>query len=130
MMDKIRTEEKEKGFHRKSRMDRHSRWFLHARILLLAVMAFPVMNVGVTLADDQSLPLITVGYQQGTITAIYEKTFDIDRRTYRLTPDAVLRDEAGNLMEPDSLVVTAEVKFHVKKEESDKIDRMIVTLPR
>ena len=88
------------------------------------------MSVGVTLADDQPLPSMTVGYQNGTITAIYEKTLDIDGRTYWLVPDVVMLDGYGRMMDPGRLVVTAEVKFHVTKEQSNKIDKMIVTLPR
>jgi hypothetical protein len=33
-------------------------------------------------------------------------------------------------MIPSDLVVTAEVKFHVRKDLGDKIDKMIVRLPR
>ena len=86
--------------------------------------------VGVAPADDQSLPSMTIGYQKGTITAIYEKTLGIDGRTYGVMPDVVMLDEHGETMDPSRLRVTAEVKFYVKKEQSDMIDKMIVTLPR
>jgi hypothetical protein len=98
--------------------------------MLLTVTALSVMNVGVTLADDQPLPSMTVGYQNGAITAIYEKTLDIDGRTYGLMPDVVMLDQHGRMMDPGRLVVTAEVKFHVTKEQNNIIDKMIVTLPR
>ena len=130
MMDDARTEEKRKGLHRGSQMGGHRRLFVRAGIMVLAVTVLSVMNVGVTLADDQPLPSMTIGYQNGTITAIYEKTLDIDGRTYGLTPDVVMLDEHGEMLDPARLVVTAEVKFHVKKEQSNKIDKMIVTLPR
>jgi len=130
MMDDARTEEKRKGLHRGSQMSGHSRWFVRAGVMVLAVTVLSVMSVGVTLADDQPLPSMTIGYQNGTITAIYEKTLDIDGRTYGLMPDVVMLDEDGKMLDPGRLVVTAEVKFHVKKEQNDKIDKMIVTLPR
>jgi hypothetical protein len=79
---------------------------------------------------DQQLPMMTVGYQSGTITAINHTTFQIDGRTYSLTPDAVLQDPTGKEIEASALVVTAEVKYHLKKDQSDKIDRMVVYLPR
>ena len=130
MMDDARTEEKRKGLHRGSQMSGHSRWFVRAGVMVLAVTVLSVMSVGVTLADDQPLPSMTISYQNGTITAIYEKTLDIDGRTYGLMPDVVMLDEDGKMLDPGRLVVTAEVKFHVKKEQNDKIDKMIVTLPR
>ena len=130
MMDDVSTEEKRKGLHRVSQRGGHSRLFVRAGIMVLAVTVLSVMNVGVTLADDQPLPSMTVGYQNGMITAIYEKTLNINGRTYGLMPDVVMLDEHGRMLDPGDLVVTAEVKFHVKKEQSDKIDKMIVTLPR
>jgi hypothetical protein len=84
---------------------------------------------GATRADQQ-LPMMTVGYQSGTITAVYETTVQVDGRTYGFTPDVVIVDEEGNPMEPSSVLPNAVVKFHVKKEQSDKIDRMILILPK
>jgi hypothetical protein len=131
MMDDVRTEEKKKkGLYRGSRISWHSRLFVRAGIVVLAVTVLSVMNVGVTPADDQPLPSMTISYQNGTITAIYENTLDIDGRTYGLTPDVVMLDEHGDMLDPARLLVSAEVKFHVKKEQSNKIDKMIVILPR
>ena len=130
MIDDVRTEEKRKGLHRDSQISGHSRLLLRAGIMVLAVTALSVMSVGVTQAEDQPLPTMTVGYQNGTITAIYEKTLDIDGRTYGLMPDVVMLDEHGDMLDPGRLMVSAEVKFHVKKEQSNMIDKMIVFLPR
>ena len=130
MMDDARTEEKRKRLKRSSRISGHSRLFMRTGISLLAVTVLSVMSIGVTLADDQPLPAMTISYQNGTITAIYENTLDIDGRTYGLTPDVVMLDEHGEMFDPARLMVSAEVKFHVKKEQSNKIDKMIVTLPR
>jgi hypothetical protein len=130
MMDDARTEEKRKGLRRGSQMGGHSRLFVRVGITLLAVTVLSVMSVGVTPADDQPLPSMTVGYQNGTITAIYENTLDINGRTYGLMPDVVMLDEHGDMLDPARLMVSAEVRFHVKKEQSNKIDKMIVILPR
>ena len=130
MMDDTRTEEKRKRLKRSSRISGYSRLFVCAGITLFAVTVLSVMSVGVTLADDQPLPSMTISYQNGTITAIYEKTLDIDGRTYGLTPAVVMLDEHGDMLDPARLMVSAEVKFHVMKEQSNKIDKMNVTLPK
>ncbi len=130
MMDDARTEEKRKGLRPGSQISGHSRLLVRVGITLLAVTVLSVVTVGVTPADDQPLPSMTIGYQNGTITAIYEKTLDIDGRTYGLMQDIVMLDEHGDTLDPARLMVTAEVKFHVKKEQSNMIDKMIVTLPR
>jgi len=130
MMNHAHREGKMKGFNPGSQMGGHRLLFVRTGIMLLAVTVLSVVNVGVTLADDQPLPSMTIGYQSGAITAIYEKTLDIDGRTHSLTPDVVILNDRGGTMEPRDLVVTAEVKFHVMKEESNKIDKMIVTFPR
>jgi len=131
MMDDARTGEKKMNLTRGSQMSGHSRLFMRAGItMVLAVTVLSVMYAGVTLADDQPLPTMTISYQNGTITAIYEKTLEINGRAYGLMPDVVMLDEDGKVLDPGDLVVTAEVKFHVKKEQSNMIDKMIVTLPR
>ena len=130
MMDDARTEEKRKGLRRGSQMGGHRRLLVRVGITLLAVTVLSVVTVGVTPADDQPLPSMTISYQNGTITAIYENTLDIDGRTYGLMPDAVMLDEHGDTLDPARLMVSAEVRFHVKKEQSNKIDKMIVTLPK
>ncbi len=130
MMDDVRTEEKRKGL-KPRQPDGWAPPIVRARWdNALAVTVLSVMSVGVTLADDQPLPSMKISYQNGTITAIYENTLDIDGRTYGLTPDVVMLDEHGDMLDPARLMVSAEVKFHVKKEQSNKIDKMIVTLPR
>ena len=122
-------QEKTKGLHRGNQITGPSRLFLRAGIMLLVVTVLSVMAVGNTQADDQPLPTMTVGYQNGTITAIHEKTFDIDGRTYGVVPDVVMLDQHGEILDAGRLMVSAEVKFHVKKEQSNMIDKVIVTLP-
>ncbi len=117
------------GFHPGSWMSGRSRLFQGVGIMLLSVAVFSVVSFSITQADDQPLPSMTVGYQNGTITAIHEKTLDIDGRTYAVMPDVVMLDQHGEAMEPGRLMVSAEVKFHVMKEQSNMIDKMIVTLP-
>lgn len=130
MMVDAHTEEKTEDFKRGHQMSGHSRLFARAGIMVLAVTVLSLVSVGVTLADDQPLPSMTIGYQNGTITAIYEKTLDIDGRTYGVTQDVVMLDEHGDIFDPARLRVSAEVKFHVTKEQSHMIDKMIVTLPK
>lgn len=81
-------------------------------------------------AEEPLLQQMAVAYQNGTITAIYETTFQIDGRTFGLAPGAVLQDDTGKEIEASALVVTAEVKYRLKEDQHGKIDRMIVTLPR
>lgn len=98
-------------------------------VLVLAVGMMCCLAPNSTRADQQ-LPMMTVDYQSGTITAIYETTFQIDGQTYSLTPDAVILDDYGKQLDAGALMAHLEVKYHVKKDRNDKIDRMIVFLPR
>jgi hypothetical protein len=130
MIDAARTEETKENIRRGSQIGGHIRLLVHVRMMVLALTTLSVMSAGVALADDQSLPSMTVGYQNGTITAIYEKTLDIDGRTYGLMPEVVILNQRGRTMEPRDLVVSADVKFHVTNDDNNKIDKMIVTFPR
>jgi len=105
----------------------------HQQSAVLALILAVGMMCGLAPAStraDQQLPMITVDYQSGTITAIYETTFQIDGRTYSFTPDAVIVDDRGKQVDAGTLMADLEVKYHVKKNQNDKIDRMIVFLPR
>jgi hypothetical protein len=97
--------------------------------LVLGVGMMIGLATGMTRADQQS-PMMTVGYQSGTITSIYETTFQIDHRTYSLTPDAVLLDRHGDELDASYLRMDIEVKYHLQKDSKDKIDRMILILPQ
>lgn len=130
MMDDARKQEKRKALHRGSQMGGHSRLFVRVGIMLLAVAVLSVLSFSITQADDQPLPTMTVGYQSGKITAVYQATFQIDGRNYSLTPDAVMFDESGNQLDAGYIGVGIETKFHVKKDQNDKIDKMILNLPR
>ena len=97
--------------------------------LLLILLITAVWGPSLSFAD-QSLPQqIAVAYKDGTITGIYETTFQIDHKTYSLAPDAVLLDRRGKELDARHLRVDIEVKYHLEKGSTDKIDRMILYLP-
>jgi hypothetical protein len=129
-MDDAGIQERKKDLGGGRQITGNSRLFVYVRIMVLALTTLSIMIAGVGLADDQSLPSMTVGYQNGTITAIHEKMLDIDGRTYGLIQEVVILNQTGRVMQPRDLVVTAEVRFHVTKDDNNKIDKMIVTLPR
>ncbi|MBX3302763.1 MAG: hypothetical protein KF693_11165 [Nitrospira sp.] len=107
----------------------HSNRRAAALVLVLGIGTMIGLAPGTTRADQQP-PMMTVGYQSGTITAVHQTTFEIDGRTFSLVPDAIILDDRGNEIGPGSIVVTAEVKYRVAKERNDKINRMIIFLPR
>ena len=129
MMDDIHRQVNKGSLYRDSQMGGYH-LFVRAGIMLLAVTVFSITTVGITQAEDQPSQAMAVGYQNGAITAIAEKTLDIDGRTYIVTSEAVMVDDHGRMLDPARLVVSAEVKFHVKKEQNNMIEKMIVTLPR
>ncbi len=109
-------------------IDAYNHWLSAAVMLVVGVLIMISIIPRVTRADQQP-PMMTVGYQSGTITSIYETTFQIDHRTYDLTPDAVLLDRHGDEVNTSYLRVDIEVKYHLQKDSKDKIDRMILYLP-
>jgi hypothetical protein len=87
------------------------------------------MNGMTAVASADQLPAMAVAYQSGNITGIYETTFQIDHKTYSLTPDAVLLDRHGDELNTSDLRVDIAVKYHLQKDSKEKIDRMILFLP-
>lgn len=108
------------------------RWIIGNRmtvyLLTLGFVAMGGVSPGSTQADPQP-SMMTIGYQSGTITGIYETTFQIDHKTYSLTPDAVLLDRHGDELNASYLRMDIEVKYHLQKDSKEKIDRMILLLP-
>ena len=80
-------------------------------------------------AADQGGQAAAVAYRDGKITGLYETTFQIDYRTYSLTPDAAILDRHGDPLTPGDLRVDIDVKYHLLKGTTDKIDQIILYLP-
>lgn len=80
-------------------------------------------------ADESSLPGGIASYPSGKVTSIYERTFQIDGRTVSLVPEAVLVDRHGDPLPPTALRVDIDVKYHIQKGTTDKIDWMLLILP-
>jgi hypothetical protein len=80
-------------------------------------------------ADESSLPAGIASYPSGKVTSIYETTFQIDGRTVSLVSEAVLVDRHGDPLPPTALRVDIDVKYHIQKGTTDKIDWMLLILP-
>lgn len=106
-----------------------NQWMTSVRIAAALLLFFGVGSEGTAIAGG-NIQATSIAYQTGTITAIYENTFQIDGKTYVLTPDAVILDDSGNPTDTEAMAVGIEVKYHVKKDKSDKIDNIILFLPR
>ncbi|SPP64892.1 hypothetical protein [Nitrospira lenta] len=78
---------------------------------------------------DEPLPAAAASYPTGKVTSVYETTFQIDGRTVGLAPEAVLVDRHGDPLQPAALRVDIDVKYHIQKGTTDKIDWMLLVLP-
>ena len=89
------------------------------------------LSVGtkVVQADEPSIPAAAASYPTGKITSIYETAFQINGRTVSLVPEAVLVDRHGDPLPPTALRVDIDVKYHIQKGTTDKIDWMLLILP-
>jgi nitrogen fixation protein FixH len=96
--------------------------------VVIAVELLVADFAGVTFAD-QSMPTVAVAYQDGKLTGIYEATIQIDHKTFSFVPEVVIQDRHGDPLEASSLRVDIEVKYHLLKGTTDKIDQIILYLP-
>jgi hypothetical protein len=86
-------------------------------------------NSPVGSSADQGVQGAAVAYREGKVTGLYETTFQIDYRTYSLTPDAAILDRHGDPLTPADFRVDIDVKYHLLKGTTDKIDEIILYLP-
>jgi hypothetical protein len=110
--------------NRTKRLSRHT-----VTLLLMMGVGMGIGFAPASIQADQPVAVMAVGYQSGTITGIYETTFQIDHKTYSLTSDAVLLDRHGDELNASYLKVDLEVRYHLEKGSKDRIDRMILFLP-
>lgn len=103
------------------------------RIVLTAASLFMIsLLFGVeaeTVQADEPLPAAAASYPTGKITSIYETAFQINGRTVSLVPEAVLVDRHGDPLSPTALRVDIDVRYHIQKGTTDKIDWMLLILP-
>lgn len=95
---------------------------------VLAVTLISVWSPTLTFAD-QPLPAQVVAYRDGKITGVYETTIQIDQKTFSFVPEVVIVDRRGDPLYARDLRVDLEVKYHLLKGTTDKIDQMILFLP-
>jgi hypothetical protein len=97
--------------------------------LILVILAITVGGSSVAFADEPMPQQMVTAYQDGKITGVYETTFQINHKSYSVTPDAVLLDRHGDPLSARYIQVDTEVKYHLEKGSQDRIDRMILFIP-
>lgn len=95
---------------------------------LVAVALLAIATPSSSYADEP-LPAAAASYPTGKITSIYETAFQINGRTVSLVPEAVLVDRYGDPLQLTALRVDIDVKYHIQKGTTDKIDWMLLILP-
>ncbi|MCP9438722.1 MAG: hypothetical protein NNA20_04780 [Nitrospira sp.] len=88
---------------------------------------------GVTssIAMAQSRPMVAAGLPySGMVTDVRERMIEIDGRLYACDPKVEVFDDDGNEADFSAIVKGAEVRFRLKQDDLNKIDRIVVYLPR
>ena len=102
------------------------------RNLIILCSIFVLVGAGVfqVCRADEALPAAMASYPKGTITSVYETTFQIDGRTFSLAPEFVLVDRHGDPLAPTTIRTDIDVTYRIQKGTNDKIDWMMLFLPR
>lgn len=95
-------------------------------VCALMQVALSVPSVGFA-QTEITMPFSTVGFQAGVIDEVQGSTIRIDGRTYVLKSGVQIVDHRGRPLEVGQIVLTSEVKFHLKEGH---IDKMAVKLPQ
>ena len=95
-------------------------------VLVVALMAVLVPSL---ILAEEAPPAAVVPYRDGKITGVYETTIQIDHKTFSLAPEVVILDRHGDPLYERDIRVDLEVKYHLLKGTTEKIDQMIVFMP-
>jgi len=96
--------------------------------VVLVVTLVAALGPSLSFAED-ALPAAVVSYRDGKITGVYETTIQIDHKTFSFAPEVVILDRHNDPLAERDIRVDLEVKYHLLKGTTDKIDQMIVFLP-
>jgi hypothetical protein len=110
--------------------DSHSSRILLKLIIFCSIVVFASTGAPQKSLADESLPAAMASYPKGTITSVYETTFQIDGRTFSLAPEFVLVDRHGDPLAPTTIRTDIDVTYRIQKGTNDKIDWMMLFLPR
>ncbi len=106
-----------------------SRGTMSLVLALVGAVALTAVETS-TVAAQQTAPVSLAGYQSGMVTSVQGNSLGINGASYQLSPDVVIVDPEDKPMEPVDIRVNAEVKFQVKREQANRIVRMILILPQ
>ena len=99
-------------------------------VVVLGICGLPMGFAG-SRAQADPIPLsVMSSLQPGTITAVHHETVSINGKEYGFDAEVQARDQDDNHLEVAAIRPNLEVKFHVKKNESNKIDLIIVYMPQ
>ena len=96
--------------------------------VLLVMTLMAVLGSSLSFAEEAPVAAV-VSYRDGKITGVYETTFQIDHKTFSLAPEVVILDRHNDPLSERDIRVDLDVKYHLLKGTTDKIDQMIVFLP-
>ena len=104
---------------------------VQARGLALALGICGLVGFAASMAQADPIPLsVMSSLQPGTITAVHHETVSINGKEYGFDAEVQARDQEDNHLEVSAIRPNLEVKFHLKKNESNKIDLIIVYMPQ
>jgi hypothetical protein len=95
---------------------------------VLGVILVAAVSPSLSFAEEAP-PAAVVSYRDGKITGVYETTIQIDNRTFSFAPEVVILDRHNDPLSESDIRVDLEVKYHLLKGTTDRIDQMIVFLP-
>ena len=93
---------------------------------IVGVGAFGISSIG---QAEELLPAAIASYPTGTITGVYETTFQINGRTVSFASEAVIVDRHGDPLPLTAIRVDLDVKYRIQKGTTDKIEWMLLILP-
>ena len=70
------------------------------------------------------------GLQSGVVTSVEQQSINISGKMYTVDAEIQIRDQEDNVLQPEVVQIGHEVKFHLKKGVSNKIDFLIVYMPQ
>lgn len=96
---------------------------------VLAVSLIAVLGPPLSFANQSTGSVFLTGMQSGMVTMVHEHAVVIDGREYGFSPKIVVLDHEGKEADLSYITRKSQVQFRLMKDESYKIEKIIVQHP-
>lgn len=99
-------------------------------VLVVIIAAISIVSGAPVTWAQQGGGVVAMGYVEGKIMAVQGNKITLNGTVYELDPNIEVFDPEGTRLEASSIAPRARARIQVKREQPNRIVKMVLTLPQ